>query len=28
LLPPLIIDEDLLKDGLSVLDEAIASVKN
>ena len=28
LLPPLNIDEELLKDGLSVLDEAIASVKN
>jgi len=28
LLPPLIIDEELLKDGLSVLDEAIASVKS
>jgi 4-aminobutyrate aminotransferase/(S)-3-amino-2-methylpropionate transaminase len=27
LLPPLIIDEDLLKDGLAVLDEAIASIK-
>ena len=28
LLPPLIIDEDLLKDGLAVLDEAVASVSN
>ena len=28
LLPPLNIDEELLKDGLSVLDEAIASVKS
>ena len=27
LLPPLIIDEELLKDGLAVLDEAIASIK-
>ncbi len=27
LLPPLIIEEDLLRDGLSVLDEAIASLK-
>ncbi len=28
LLPPLMIDEALLKDGLAVLDEAIASIKN
>jgi len=28
LLPPLIIDEALLQDGLAVLDEAIASVTN
>ena len=27
LLPPLIIEEDLLRDGLSVLDEALASIK-
>lgn len=27
LLPPLVIDEDLLRDGLSVLEEAIASIK-
>ena len=27
LLPPLVIDEDLLRDGLSVLDEALASIK-
>ena len=27
LLPPLIIEEDLLRDGLAVLDEAIASLK-
>ena len=27
LLPPLIIDEDLLRDGLAVLDEALASIK-
>jgi len=26
LLPPLVIDEDLLRDGLAVLDEALASV--
>jgi 4-aminobutyrate aminotransferase/(S)-3-amino-2-methylpropionate transaminase len=27
LLPPLVIEEDLLRDGLSVLDEALASIK-
>jgi 4-aminobutyrate aminotransferase/(S)-3-amino-2-methylpropionate transaminase len=27
LLPPLIIEEDLLRDGLAVLDEALASIK-
>jgi len=27
LLPPLMIDEALLKDGLAVLDEAIATIK-
>jgi len=26
-LPPLIIEEDLLRDGLAVLDEALASIK-